>query len=204
MLWQNGLFSLLLCSSKNQIMSTNEKNICLDLSGCHNTRYGVLPTCYRTNLIHKKHSFSINNKEYKIKLLASSSTDKEAKNQFVIADQDIKAAISYRKYPTQDALATTCPSERTADTLWAVLPSLAPAGKYEYFVTFSSSSEKVTVAENRSEHYPIQGGCSGLGLGATHHFYFSGHVFCQCGGSVCNVLKTHGINSTSPPLSLCC
>ncbi|MEA3443615.1 MAG: hypothetical protein U9R19_02690 [Bacteroidota bacterium] len=96
----------------------------------------------------KKERVSINNIDYQIKLLTSSSRDKEAKIEFEISDKSVSAGLFYRQYPTSDNW-TELRFTRRGDELSAVLPDLPPAGKYEYYVKFFSSGDEIIVCQNR-------------------------------------------------------
>lgn len=98
----------------------------------------------------RKEKLTINNSDYTIKLLRSSSIGEGALNEFKIEDQSVSAHLYYRPYPTRDAY-TEMSFTRDGDKLSAVLPDLPAAGKYEYYITFFTDSEEVSIAHD----YPI-------------------------------------------------
>lgn len=98
----------------------------------------------------KKVDIAINNNDYTLKLLRSSSIGSEAPIEFEIADLDVSASIFYRPYPTRESW-TEKPLVRKEDKLSVVLPDLPPAGKYEYYISLFTENEEVSVGHD----YPI-------------------------------------------------
>lgn len=98
----------------------------------------------------KKVKVTLNDTEYTLELLRSSSLDKEALIELDIPDQEVSATLFYRPYPTREKY-TEISFTRNEDRLSAVLPDLPPAGKYEYYITFNANNKKVTIGHD----YPI-------------------------------------------------
>ncbi len=96
----------------------------------------------------KKEKITINNTDYKVKLITSSSLDEEAKLEFTIPDKSVSANLYYRQYPTSNEWTSTN-FIRNNDMISAILPNLPPAGKYEYYIKFSSPGGEYSLYQNK-------------------------------------------------------
>ncbi|HSH20898.1 MAG TPA: hypothetical protein VLA03_10620 [Draconibacterium sp.] len=94
----------------------------------------------------KKVQVSIDNQEYKFKLVRSHGGKTDCKIELAIEDENVVGILSYKKYPTRDNW-TEITMERQNDILSGVLPNLPPAGKYEYRITLNKNGKSYELTE---------------------------------------------------------
>ena len=88
----------------------------------------------------KKVNVTIDNVEYKFKLIRSHGGESDCKVELGVSDQNISGILEYKKYPTNDDW-TKIEMSRQYDNLIAYLPHLPPAGKYEYKITLNDGTK---------------------------------------------------------------
>jgi len=96
----------------------------------------------------KKVNISIDNQEYKFKLIRSHGGTTDCKIELLIPDQNIGGILTYKKYPTKDEW-TNVELERQNDNLIGYLPNLPPAGKYEYKITLKKGEQNFDLTEGK-------------------------------------------------------
>jgi hypothetical protein len=84
---------------------------------------------------------TIDNQEYKFKLVRSHGGESDCKVELGIPDQGVEGVLTYRKYPTRDNW-TEVAFVRQNDVISALLPNLPPAGKYEYKITLKKGGQE--------------------------------------------------------------
>ncbi len=89
----------------------------------------------------KRVNITIDEIDYKLKLLRSHGGNNDAKIQLAIPDSDMEGKLIYRLFPTTNEW-TEVKMMRENDFLVAFLPHLPPAGKYEYKVLLSKNNRK--------------------------------------------------------------
>lgn len=97
----------------------------------------------------KKVSVSIDNTEYKFKLIRSFAGEQDCKIELSVPDQEISGVIEYRMFPTKDEW-TKIQMIRQYDDISGYLPNLPPAGKYEYKVTLTKNGQNYPLIENET------------------------------------------------------
>jgi len=97
----------------------------------------------------KKVKVSIDNQEYKFKLVRSHGGTTDCKIELGILDQNIGGILAYKKYPTKGDW-TNVEMVRQNDILVGTLPNLPPAGKYEYKITLKKGDQNFDLNEGKS------------------------------------------------------
>ena len=97
----------------------------------------------------KKVSASIDNTEYKFKLIRSFAGEQDCKIELTVPDQEISGFIEYRLFPTNNDW-TKIVMKRQYDDINGYLPNLPPAGKYEYKITLTKNGKNYPLTENES------------------------------------------------------
>jgi hypothetical protein len=97
----------------------------------------------------KKVKVTIDNQEYKFKLIRSHGGKTDCKIELPVPDQNVGGVLAYKKYPTREEW-TTVPMERQNDILTGSLPNLPPAGKYEYKITLKKGEQNYNLNEGES------------------------------------------------------
>jgi len=90
----------------------------------------------------KKCSFSIEGKEYNVKLKRSHAGTSDAKIQLIVPNAD--GQLFYHRFPLNEPY-TIEKMQRSGDTLFAFLPNQPKAGKLKYYAELTSNNEVVTV-----------------------------------------------------------
>lgn len=88
----------------------------------------------------KKVKITIDNQEYKFKLVRSHGGTADCKIELELPDQDVTGSLAYKKYPSGDNW-TEAEMLRQNEILIGILPNLPPAGKYEYKVTLKKGDQ---------------------------------------------------------------
>lgn len=94
----------------------------------------------------KKVQISIDNQEYKFKLVRSHGGTTDCKIELAVEDTGVNGVLSYKKYPTKDNW-TEVAMERQNDVLTGILPNLPPAGKYEYKITLTKNGQSYVLTD---------------------------------------------------------
>jgi len=89
-------------------------------------------------------TINLNEKNYKIQLIRTHSSTKDAKIILPITDTAVKAKINYRIYPTKDDFAIA-DFTNTEEGLEVLLPKQLPAGKLEYFIELTSNNKVLVI-----------------------------------------------------------
>jgi len=97
----------------------------------------------------KKVKVTIDNQEYKFKLIRSHGGETDCKIELAIPDQNVGGVLAFKKYPTIDNW-TYVEFERQNDNLIGYLPNLPPAGKYEYKITLKKGEQNFDLTEGES------------------------------------------------------
>jgi uncharacterized membrane protein len=108
----------------------------------------------------KKYSFSLNGKEYDIKLVRSLETEitlEEAKGDYTLtgkmtpmevavkeASDSLSMTLFFKRYRSNDTISVV-KATRMGDLFTVMLPSQPPAGKLEYFVEFSDNGNHTSL-----------------------------------------------------------
>lgn len=108
----------------------------------------------------KKYSFSLNGKEYDIKLVRSLETEitlEEAKGDYTLtgkmtpmevavkeASDSLSMTLFFKRYRSNDTISVV-KATRMGDLFTVILPSQPPAGKLEYFVEFSDNGNHTSL-----------------------------------------------------------
>lgn len=95
----------------------------------------------------KNVSVTIDEKEYRFKLVRSHGGETDCPVVLSVPEQQINGELHYRVFPTSNEW-TIVKMERLNDVLSASLPNLPPAGKYEYKI----------VLEKENQNYPLNDG----------------------------------------------
>ena len=86
----------------------------------------------------------LNHTQIKYKLERSHETNKDYKLQLSVPNSEISGFIFYKRYKTADPW-TQIPLTRESDFLFGLLPSQPPAGKLEYKVFLTTSTEEISL-----------------------------------------------------------
>lgn len=86
------------------------------------------------------------NGSYSFELPRSHGGEQDAEISVTIPDNSVRGKLSYRRFPTDDEW-TEVNFVRKEDELSASMPHQPPAGKLEYFLTFSNQHEQIKIAE---------------------------------------------------------
>jgi hypothetical protein len=97
----------------------------------------------------KKVKVTIDNQEYKFKLVRSHGGTTDCKIELTVPDQNVGGVLAYKKYPSREEW-TTVEMERQQNNLSGSLPNLPPAGKYEYKITLKKGEQKFDLTEGKS------------------------------------------------------
>jgi hypothetical protein len=87
---------------------------------------------------------NLNGKEIKYKLIRTAENDKDAEIAINVPDTNVKGTITYKRYKSNDSLATA-PLIRRNDTLFFMMPTQPAAGKMMYEITLINGSEQVVL-----------------------------------------------------------
>jgi len=87
---------------------------------------------------------NIHEKSYNLEFIRSGSISKDAEIVMEIDDEEVKATLSYRKYPTSNSFESV-EFERQDGKLIAFLPKQKMAGKLEYFVEINHGEEAAVI-----------------------------------------------------------
>ena len=96
----------------------------------------------------KKVKVTIDNQEYRLKLIRSHGGKTDCKIELTIPDQNVSGVLTYKKYPTKEDW-TYVEMERQSDNLIGHLPNLPPAGKYEYKITLKKGEQNFDLNEGK-------------------------------------------------------
>jgi len=96
----------------------------------------------------KRVKVTIDNQEYKFKLIRSYGGETDCKIELAIPDQNVAGVLAFKKYPTNDNW-TYVELERQNDNLISYLPNLPPAGKYEYKITLKKEEQNFDLNEGK-------------------------------------------------------
>lgn len=88
----------------------------------------------------KRVKTTIENKEYKLRLIRSHGGESDCKIQLPLEDETIGGTIFFKPYPSKDEW-TEQQLLRENTHLVATLPQLPPAGKYEYKITLTKGDQ---------------------------------------------------------------
>jgi hypothetical protein len=91
----------------------------------------------------KKVSFTVEGKEYSVKLPRSHGDDSDCPVVLPVSDTGYSASLFYRRYKV-DKDYIEVPFQRSGSTLTTSLPKQPPAGKLEYSIILKNSSGAVT------------------------------------------------------------
>jgi hypothetical protein len=94
----------------------------------------------------KKTSITIDGTKYSFKLTRSHGGEKDCKITIPVADQQIKATLEFKQFPSKDEW-TKLTMYRENETLAAILPHQPPAGKLEYKITLEKNGQVYPVNE---------------------------------------------------------
>ena len=108
----------------------------------------------------KKVKVTIDNQEYKLKLIRSHGGETDCKIELAIPDQNVGGVLAFKKYPTNDNW-TYVELARQNDILSGVLPNLPPAGKYEYKITLKKGEQNFDLTEGESVMIRFKGDVPG-------------------------------------------
>jgi hypothetical protein len=97
----------------------------------------------------KKVKATIDNQEYKFKLIRSHGGTTDCKIELAVPNQNVGGVLTYKKYPTKDEW-TSVDLERQYDNLIGYLPNLPPAGKYEYKITLKNGEQNFELNDGKS------------------------------------------------------
>jgi hypothetical protein len=97
----------------------------------------------------KKVKVTIDNQEYKFKLVRSHGGTTDCKIELALPDQDVTGSLAFKKYPSRDNW-TEAVMVRQNEILTGILPNLPPAGKYEYKVTLKKGEQNFDLNEGKS------------------------------------------------------
>jgi len=95
----------------------------------------------------KKVKVNIESSEYVFKLIRSHGGEQDCKIELLVPDLEVTGTLAYKKFPTRDEWVKV-DMKRQYDNLYAYLPHLPPAGKYEY---------KLSLAKDQ-QNYPLNNG----------------------------------------------
>jgi hypothetical protein len=97
----------------------------------------------------KRVKITIDNQEYRFKLIRSHGGSTDCKIELKIPDQSIQGILTYKKYLSQDDW-TVMNMDRQNDNLIGNLPNLPPAGKYEYKINLRKGEQNYALNDNNS------------------------------------------------------
>ena len=105
----------------------------------------------------KKVKISINNTDYKLSLLRSSSLDQVGKVKLEIPDNNVSGKLFYKSYPSgKEWIEQTM--LREDDNLTAIIPGTKMAEKFEYYVELKSGNETIEVVKESPVVIRFKGG----------------------------------------------
>jgi hypothetical protein len=93
---------------------------------------------------------TLNGKEIKYKLIRTAENDKDAEIAINVPDTNVKGTITYKRYKSNDSLATVSLTRRN-DTLFFMMPVQPAAGKMMYEITLSSGNKQVVIKAKNDE-----------------------------------------------------
>ncbi len=96
----------------------------------------------------KKVDVSIDNQEYKFKLVRSHGGTTDCKIELPVHDEAVNGVLMFKKYPTNDDY-TVIELERQQAVLIATLPNLPPAGKYQYKIILRKGEQEYNLNEGK-------------------------------------------------------
>ena len=117
----------------------------------------------------KRVEVQIEDVTYNFKLIRSHGGEQDGKVELNVPDQEVSGILEYRKYPTNDEW-TIVDMERQYDNLFAYLPNLPPAGKYEYLVILEKDGKKYTLNNGQTVIIRFKGDVPGSVL--IPHIFF--------------------------------
>jgi len=97
----------------------------------------------------KKIKLTIDNQEYKFKLIRSHGGTTDCKLELLMPDRNVAGILTYKKYPTNDEW-TNVEMVRQNDILTGSLPNLPPAGKYEYKIILKKGEQNFDLTDGNS------------------------------------------------------
>ena len=135
----------------------------------------------------KRGSVTVNNNEYKIKLLRSHGGKENATIELDIDDETISATIFYKNYPIeekQEWQQVDFVSEQNDDknVFFAELPHQPPAGKLIYFIELYSQDQKISLFKEAPIVIRFKGGVPAWVLIPHIIFMFFGMLFANATG----------------------
>ena len=95
----------------------------------------------------KSAKIDVNGKSYKIELLRSQDHRGGSDLKLKIPDTSVQAILIFHKYKIDEPY-DTIKFTRIGDILTATLPKQPPAGKLQYYITFTSHSQSMTIFQN--------------------------------------------------------
>ena len=96
----------------------------------------------------KKTQVTIDNQNYKFKLVRSHGGTTDCKILLGMPDKNVSGILEYKKYPTKDEW-TQVELTRENDLLTGSLPNLPPAGKYEYKITLRKGTQNFELNDGK-------------------------------------------------------
>jgi len=96
----------------------------------------------------KRVQVSLNNTDYKLKLLRSSETGADAEVKINIPDTSVKAKLYFKRLKTNDEWSVS-DFKRTGESLSAFLPQQPSAGKLEYYLEFVAGSQTKEIFKDK-------------------------------------------------------
>lgn len=97
----------------------------------------------------KRLKLKVEDTSYKIRLPRSEDTKKDAIIKLKIPDQEITGKLIFKRYPTNDNWDSIF-FIRDGEYLYAYIPKQPPAGKVEYYVTFSKGELTEDISESKT------------------------------------------------------
>jgi len=97
----------------------------------------------------KKVSVTIDNQQYKLKLIRSHGGTTDCNIDLNMPDKEVEGTLMYKIYPTK-ANWTEIAFTRQNDIITASLPNLPPAGKYEYKVLLKKGGRDFPIDNGKS------------------------------------------------------
>jgi hypothetical protein len=95
----------------------------------------------------KKAQAEINGKTYKLQLLRSQDHKGGSVLKFDIPDTSVQATLIYHRFKIDEPY-DTIQFSRSGNFLTATLPTQPAAGKLQYYITFSSQGQSMTIFQN--------------------------------------------------------
>lgn len=135
----------------------------------------------------KKETVTLNNKDYKLKLIRSHGGDDDAVITLNIDDEKVTANLFYKNYPPKadekwQVNSFTHIKQKDASNMQASLPHQAPAGKLLYYVEISDSKTKRFISKDKPIVIRFKGGVPSYILIPHIIFMFLAYLFANVAG----------------------